>query len=342
MQSSWRLAFALLALFLAGGGAAGCGADETSQKEAPPAAFSPGSTHLLEITLDGYVGPESAGIVMAQELGYFKEVGLLVSMTRSVVPGVAQKYVVDGTVDLGVSHQPQLVLARENGFPIVAVGNVVPQATAAMIWLPKSRIESVADLEGKTVAIPGLPFQRGMLERVLARAGLKSSEVRIKTVNTALVETLEKGGADAIFGGSENLEGEVLKSRGDSPVITSAKELGLPDYDELVFIAREDRFADDPRLIRAFLAAYARGTEAAIAEPERAAKLVLASFEANPELGRRETEAETTATLPLLSRDGYMSPDQARGLVGWLHEEGLIEGTPPASELLTNDYLPPR
>ena len=42
--------------------------------------------------------------------------------------------------DFGVTQQPQVALARKTGHPIVAVGSLISQPTAAMIWLKGSKI----------------------------------------------------------------------------------------------------------------------------------------------------------------------------------------------------------
>jgi putative hydroxymethylpyrimidine transport system substrate-binding protein len=310
------------------------GEDKTAQEHR-----SPPKVRSLTITLAGLRGPESAGIVHAYDHGYFADLGLDVTILSPADPVRPIKYVVSETDDLGVAQQPQVVLAKEKGVPIVAFGSLIPKPTAAMIWLKRSGIDGIADLKGKTIAIPGLSFQEGLLETVLARAGLTLEDVTVEDARYELVDYLASGRADAIFGGSWNAEGIVLESRGLNPVITRLGSLGIPSYEELVFIARTDRVAREPQTIRDFMAAVRRGT-AAIKDPEEAAEEVLYS---NESTGARqgEMEAEIKATLPLFSRTGYMSPARADRLVDWMREEELIEAEPPASELLTNRYLLP-
>ena len=40
------------------------------------------------------------------------------------------------------------------------------------MWLPDSGIEEISDLKGKTIAYPGVPFQKDFLEYILEGAGL--------------------------------------------------------------------------------------------------------------------------------------------------------------------------
>lgn len=292
----------------------------------------------MNVSLDGWENPANVATVAAERKGYFEKVGLGVTTFAPVRLGVVIEDVVIGADEFGISHLPQVVLAQEKGAPIVVVGSIVSQPTAAMTWLKKSHIGGIADLKGKTIAIPGLPFQRAFLQSVLAQGGLTLDDVKVKSVGYKLVPALVSGRADAIFGGSANLEGVRLESRGLELVITPVQKLGIPDYDELVWIARSDLVAKDPKLVRAFNWAVGRATDAALEDPKNAASEIDESVESTPESDLKTTEAEVKATFPLLSKSGYTDPDQASQLVDWMYEEGMIRRKPPASELLTNGY----
>ena len=324
----------MLAIGAAAALLAGCGGGGT---DTGTAAGSPQELRDFDVTLDGYPSPENVGIVMAETDGYFLEAGLEVLVHTPVGPLRPVGYALNGSADVSVLNEPQVVLEEDKGVPIVAVGSVLPESTAAMIWLKGSGIEEIADLKGKTIAIPGLDYQFSLLEAILAQAGLTLDDVKVETVEYDLVSSLLSGRADAIFGGSWNVEGIELEEQGAEPVITKVQDLGVPPYEELVMIVRRSRLAKDPQSIRDFLSAVAKGTEAAIDDPEAATDVILtrgspATVEA--------TEAGLEETLPLLSTSGEMSLDTAEGLVEWMHGEGLIEREVPASELLTNDYLP--
>lgn len=318
----------------------GCGGEgEVKTAESPPERPRQ-EARPFEVTLNGYAGPENAGIVMAEELGYFDDAGLEVSAYKPLSPVRPLKYVATGEVDLAVSYEPQVVLAQEEHVPVVAVGSLVSQPTAAMIWLEKSKIDGIGDLRGKTIAIPGLNFQRDLLRNLLARAGLTLADVTVRRVDYDLVPALVSGRADAIFGGAWNLEGAELEARGLDPVITRVSSLGVPPYEELVLVARRDRLARDPQSIRDFMSALARGTASALEkDPAFTAGVIL---DVSEKENRKAMEAEVEATLPLLSKSGRMSPARASELVSWMKEEGLIERAPPVPGLLTNRYLEPQ
>jgi putative hydroxymethylpyrimidine transport system substrate-binding protein len=317
---------------------AGCGGSggDTTTVEAPIS-----SPQEAKVTLQGVGGPEDVAIFMAIERGYFQEVGLNVWGGIPVLPGRPVGYVTSDTDDFGIAQEPQVAVGKDKKAPVVAVGSLISQPTAAMIWLSRSRIRTVDDLAGKTIGVPGIPYQEEFLKSALAQAGLARADVTIKRVAYDLVPELLSGRVDAIFGGSANREGVEIEASGAKPVITGVRELGIPDYEELVVITRADRLAEDPKSVRGFMSAVTRGAIAAVEDPKAAVNAVMASELKDPDLSRSTLEAEVEATLPLLSTDGQMDPAKAGALVDWMHQEGMIGVAPPLSEWLSNDYLPP-
>jgi putative hydroxymethylpyrimidine transport system substrate-binding protein len=294
------------------------------------------------LTLDFYPNPDHAGIYMADKLGYFDEAGLDVSIDAPSDPAAPIKLVAAGQSDLAISYEPEVALAHEQGLDVIAIGALVNRPLTSLIWLGKSGIKGVADLKGKTVATAGIPYQDDFLKTILARAKLSPGDVKTVNVGFGLLPALLSGNAEAMLGGYSNVEGVDLRQRGKDPVVTPVDQLGVPTYDELVLVANHKALAEDPEKFRLFLAALARGTEAAAENPKAATKAVL---EANDGLDPKLTEAEVKATLPLISSRletkpyGYMDPARWKTFAGWMRDNGLISSLPEASELLSNAYL---
>ncbi|HET9199218.1 MAG TPA: aldehyde dehydrogenase family protein [Solirubrobacterales bacterium] len=197
---------ALLVVFLGvgcGGGDDGPEAttSEPAAETQKPAASKEKFPSELKVTVDGWEGPQTIGILMAEKRGYFKDEGLDVWVGVPATPSRPVAYVADHTDDIGVTQAPAVVAAAEKGRPIVAVGSLVAHPTAAMIWLRSSGIGSIAELKGKTIGIPGVPFQEEFLESALRGAGLNPGDVEIKKVGYDLVTDLLEGRIDAAFGG---------------------------------------------------------------------------------------------------------------------------------------------
>lgn len=318
---------------------AGCGGGGTSGTTDERPKLPPEPT-AIEVSANGYEGPEHVGFLVGEKNGYFEDVGLTVTTGSPANPSRPVRYVLSGWSDLGISHMPQVAISIASGKPIVAVGSVIPKPTAAMIWLPKSGIEVVSDLKGRTVAIPGLPFQKELLRSVLTQAGLKLSDVKLKLISYKSVPVLASGKADAVFGGSDNVEGAELRALGMKPVVTPVQDLGVPPYEELVLFASRERVAKEPQLIRDVLAGLSHGTAAAIRNPRRAIEVVENGAEPNPDSTRKGMRLGVEATLPLLSPGAEMDPGQAETLVDWMYAEEMIPKKVPVSALLTNEFLP--
>jgi putative hydroxymethylpyrimidine transport system substrate-binding protein len=302
-----------------------------------------GKTQPFGLTLDFYPNPDHAGIYMAQKLGYFREAGLDVQISSPSDPSAPIKQVAAGRADLAISYEPEVVLAQQQGLDVVAVGALVDRPLTSMIWLKKSGIKGVGNLRGKTIATAGIPYQDAFLKTILARANLSPSDVKAVNVGFGLLPALAGGSAQAMLGGYSNVEGVDLRHRGKDPVVTPVDKLGVPTYDELVLVAQRKRLQEDPEAIRLFIAALARGTNAAVKSPSAATKAVL---EANHDLDPKLTAAEVKATLPLLKPSrpgrpyGYMDPAQWRNFIGWMRDNELISSLPPTSQVLSNAYLP--
>jgi putative hydroxymethylpyrimidine transport system substrate-binding protein len=306
----------------------------------------------FSLTLDFYPNADHAGIYMAQKLGYFQDAGLDVTIQTPSDPAAPIKQVAAGNTDLAISYEPEVILADEKGLEVVAVGALVDTPLTSMIWLKSSRIGGIADLRGKTIATAGIPYQEAYLKTILGRAGLSPSDVTTVNVGYGLLPAIVGGRAQAMLGGFRNVEGVDLRLRGQEPVVTPVDRLGVPTYNELVFVARRQQLEEDAQPVRLFLAALARGTAAAAADPQAATEALTA---ANPDLDPRLTAAEVNATIPLLKPPqrksaggaeqptfGEMSPEEWETFIAWMRDHGLIRGRPTPSDVLSNAYLPGR
>lgn len=312
---------------------AGCG-----EKSEEPSS----ELERFDLTLDFYVNPDHAGVYTALENGYFQDAGLDVKPRVPSDPAAPIKQVAAGRVDLAISYEPEVMLARNQGLDVVAVAAMVQEPLTSLISLPAARIDEPRDLEGKSVVTAGIPYQRAYLDVILRDAGVDSKDVEVNDVGLNLLQPVLSGSADAMFGGFRNVEGVQLELAGKNPNVEPVHRLGIPDYDELVLVARGDRVSDDPEAIRLFIAALERGTIEARRDPEAATNALLT---ASPELQRKLTRAELRETLPLFFPPegepfGYMDPAEWTAFAGFLADEGQIDTRPTADELLTNELLP--
>ncbi len=314
--------------------AAGCG-----EKSEPRG----GDAEPFTLALDFYVNPDHAGIYTALDQGYFDEAGLEVDPVVPSDPSAPIRQVAAGRADLAISYEPEVLLAQDQGLPVVAVGAIVDRPLTSLISLPAAGIADVGDLEGKTIATAGISYQADFLEEILDQANLSTSDVTQVEVGLGLLPAVLSGRADAMLGGFLNIEGVDLTERGRNPRIVPVNELGIPTYDELVLVANSEDVADDPEPTRLFIAALERGTRLAVRDPELASEAILAAGDG---LEPKLTRAEIERTLPLLLPDtgpqpfGFMEGREWERFAGFFADRGLISTRPTAAQMLTNELLP--
>ncbi len=300
------------------------------------------SDESFDVMLDFVVNPDHAGIYMAEEQGYFEDAGLDVTLRVPADPAAPIKQVAAGQVDLAISYEPEVVLARDQGLDVVAVAALVNGPLTSLISLPDAGIEEPADLEGGTVVTAGIPYQSAYLQTILEGAGVDPDSVEEVNVGFNLQPPILSGRAEAMLGGFLNVEGVQLEAEGEDPRVVPVDELGVPPYDELVLVADGERVREDPGQIEDFIAALARGTEEAVADPAAATDAIVT---AGDRLDAELTREQIDATLPLLAAEpgrpyGYMDPAEWQAFGNYLEAEGQTEAAPNADELLTNDLLP--
>ncbi len=315
--------------------AAGCGEKSEPVDQTP-------AKHGLDLVLDWFPNPDHVAIYEAKAKGYFDQVGLDVKTHVPSDPASPIKQVAAGRAKLAISDEPEVLLARQQGLPVVAVAALVQRPLTSVIATRKSGVASVRDLRGKRVGTAGIPYQSAYLKTILGRAHVPSSSVKETNVGASLLPAMLSGKVDATLGGFWNVEGVELKDRGAKPWIEPVDKLGVPDYDELVLVANADKLADERDDLRLFISAVARGATEARKDPKGATKAVL---DANRDLKSKETAASVRATIPTLFPAGtrpwgYLDPAAWRNYGGWMVSNGLLKELPDIKAAVTNDLLP--
>ena len=86
-------------------------------------------------------------------------------------PATPLQLLAAGKVDAAISYEPQLMLARDAGEPLVAMAAIVQRPLTSIVSLHSKHISSPQDLRGKTVGDAGIPYQQAYLKTILAHAG---------------------------------------------------------------------------------------------------------------------------------------------------------------------------
>lgn len=222
----------------------------------------------LTVMLDWYVNPDHGPIIVAQQLGYFADAGLDVTIIAPSDPNDPPKMVAAGKADLAVAYQPQLYLQHEAGLPLVRVGTLVDTPLYCVLAKADGPIKTLADLKGHTVgySVPGV--EQALLGGMLTHNGVQPDQVTWVNVNFSLVPALASGQVDAVSGAFRNFEPHQLAALGQKGNCFKPEDNGIPPYDELIYEANP-KTMDKDRIVR-FLKATERATALIASDPDKA------------------------------------------------------------------------
>ena len=314
--------------------AAGCG-----ERVEPTGKPKPESLALM---LDYLPNADHAGIYAAQAQGYFQKAGLTVDIKTPGDPSAPLKLLAAGKVDLAISYEPELMLARDKGLKLVAVGALVQKPLTSIMSVGKDHITDPAQLKGKTVGTAGIPYQSAYLKAILAHAHVDPASVKEVDVGFNLVPAMLSHKVAATLGAFWNVEGIQLQRQQKDPSIIRLDKTGVPTYDELVIVARAQDLRNGGERVRRFMRALALGHLALQKDP---AIGVDALLKEDKDLDRGQTEASVKATLPVFFPGGgkpfgYMDPATWRAYGDWMLPNKLITQPADATRELTNEFLP--
>jgi len=301
-------------------------------------------TRPFPLVLDFFPNADHAALYSAIAHGDFRAVGLDVQPQAPADPSEPLKLLAAGKAQIAISYEPELLLARDEGLKLVSIGALVQRPLTSIIALPSSHVRKVADLAGKTVGTAGIAYQSAELRSAVKAAGANPASVKEVNVGFNLVPAMLSGKVAATLGGFWNYEAIQLQQMHKRPLTIPVDRAGVPTYDELVLVVREDEAHRDGQDLRAFLQALTRGEAEVHADPAAAAKLVVG---ANPSLDRKLQLASIEQTLPATQPSeagkpyGWQSPPAWAAFANWMFSHALLQHDPnTALPPFTNEFLP--
>jgi putative hydroxymethylpyrimidine transport system substrate-binding protein len=304
-----------------------------------------GTLQRVDLVLDYLPNADHAPIYAAQAIGAFKAAGLDVRIRVPSDPAAPLKLVGAGQADIAISYEPELLLARDKGLRLAAIGALVQKPLTSIISTDHT-FKTVKDLKNAKVGTAGIPYQSAYLKTIASANGVDPSSIHEVNVGFNLVPAMLSKKVDATLGAFWNYEGVQLQREHKDPTIIKMDEVGVPTYQELIFVADTDRLREKGvgSVMRRFLQAVSRGAKAVKADPNVGADALV---KANPDLDRGLQLASIKATLPVFFPEnetfpwGYMNADEWKAYGQWMLDNKLVATLPTATSL-TNEFLPGR
>lgn len=287
----------------------------------------------------GYIpNIQYAPFYVAQERGYFRSAGLEIEFDYS--------FETDGIMLVGAGELPfaivsgeQVLLARDEGLPIVYVMAWWQDYPVAVAAKTESGIQSPTDLVGKKVGLPGLFGASYVgLRALLDSAGVAESDLTLDSIGYNQVEALAVDQEDAVVIYVVN-EPIHLRAQG-----YEINVIAVADYVQLAsngIITNESTIADNPELVQAMVSAFRRGLEDTIANPWEAYRISInfvEGLESADERVQREildTCIELWKSEPL----GYIDVQAWENMQEVLLNMGSLSEALNVSEALTNQFV---
>jgi len=310
---------------------------------APTSTALPTEKSLVHIKLPmGYIpNVQYAPLYVAVEKGYFKDAGIEIDFDYALeTDGVAQ--VGANQAQFALASGEQVLLARSGGLPVVYVVAWYQNYPVSIVSMADKNIKSPLDLRGKKIGLPGLYGANYVgLRALLYTAGIKESDVTLDSIGFTQVEALAGAREDVVVGYAAN-EPVILRSKG-----YAVNEIRVADYVKLAsngIITNETTIAQNPELVRSFIAAFLHGLQDTIIDPDAAyeisKKYVENLTQADPLVQKQvlgTSIEQWRATVP-----GKSDPAAWENMQKVLLNMKLYTDALDLTKAFTNDFLPPQ
>ncbi len=295
----------------------------------------------VSLALDWYPNSNHIGLFIAQEKGYFEDENLKVKLYTPVDPSSVLQTVGSGSDDFGMSYQPDVILARAKGVPVVSVIGIVQHPLNSVMTLKSSGITRPAHLVDKKVGYPGIPTNEPLLDTMLKSDGARGLEdVELVNVGFDLAPALIGGRVDAIVGAYWTHESIMMENEGYPVNIMRMEQWGVPDYYELVIVTSERTLRERPDLVERFVRAVRRGFEDAISDPQKGVDILLEGTSEEVDEAIERPGADLLAPLWKTDSADFGQQEAAKwnGFIQWMRDADLLDPDATIGSAYTNQF----
>jgi len=272
---------------------------------AAPAIVRAAGREAMTVRLDWIAGADHAFLFLAKARGYYADVGIDVDFLDGKGSMVALQAVATGNDTLGIANLSTMALAVGAGAPLTAIACILQKAPDCLIALASSGILKPKDLVGKIWGFVPTDAGQRLFPAFARNTGIDPESIkRIQLTPAAGYTSLLVGNVDFISGW---VISDALKLGQIKPI---APPIVYADYgvDSLGngFLASRDTVASRGDLLKAFLAATAKGSRDAQRDPAAAVDALMAARPSTNKVVALKQAAMLPAYLHTAASQGHV------------------------------------
>lgn len=332
-----RILRAAAALAVTALGLSACG----SQQAAPASGGNTRSTSVV-VGLTYIPNVQFAPAYVAVSEGIFADNGVDASVRHHGSDEGLFTALLAGEEDVVIASGDEAAVASTQGMDLVSIGSYYRDYPGTVIVRGDSPIQSLADLKGATIGIPGEYGSNWYATlAALQGAGLTLADVTVSSIGYTQQAALAQGDVDAVVGFSNN---DLVQMRLAG---LDVRSIGLPDDAPLIgasIITTRAWASSHPDQARGVIASLGAAMEAIHQRPDAAIEATMAQTGADSG-DEAAARAVLEATDPLWV-DESGSANTAQDLERWgmmadfLRQINAVTTDIDVAAVVTNDYAP--
>lgn len=318
----WKKLFLMAALILTVAGVTGCGQKDTG-------------TEIHIGYFNNVTHPQALLMKSEKALENSLDEGVQVKWTAFNAGPAEVEALFAGDIDIGYIGPVPAISANVKSQGDVVILSGATQGGAVLITGKDSGINSVADLSGKTVAIPQIGnTQHLCLLHLLAENNLKpdteGGDVTVSAVANADVSNMmERGDIDAAL--VPEPWGATLVEQGAKILLDYDEIYMNGQYDVAVVVVRKEFMEENPELVQKFLEAHEVATVKIQNDQENALKIINAELESAT--GKSLSESIIKQAFERIGVQTELNRESIMGFATISQEQKFINEVPEESDL---------
>ena len=305
-------------------------------------ASSAQAADLTKVTLVyDWVTPDFELIptAVAEAEGFYKDAGLDVTTVFPPNNSTTVRMLGSGTGDIGFDPVTDVAFAAAQGIPLVSIAVYSQSNNCGLFGRPGEPVD-LSTLKGKKIGIYTDSWTKAMMPYILKKAGVGENDVQQIIATDDDIPMLLTKKIDYATNCANYALADVVPTTKTEPTMLLGPAGGMPDVPVWDFTVMKAWGEAHPALVKAWLAATAKGMEWASAHPDEAVADLLKLYPASGD--KAYNLVGWKATIPLLKGpNGYLVQTDAQwdGIAKALADTKQIDKALPAATYYTNDYL---